>query len=69
LVPSNFCKWLSLFAIHCGKLAVLPQTSLLNSRVEGKKSMKGNGRNMSEATTGDGEWTREEKEGIGVHPT
>ena len=26
LVPSNFCSWLSFFAVHCGKLSVLPQT-------------------------------------------
>ena len=37
-VPSNFCNWLSFFAGHCGKLTVLPQTSLLNLKGEGKKT-------------------------------
>jgi len=64
LVHCNFCNWLPFFTGHCsGKLAVLPQTSLLNIRGEGKKSREGNGWNVGGATTGlDGKGTDEEKE-------
>ena len=44
LVLSNFCNWLPFFAVHCGKLTVLLQTSLLNLR--GQK--RGVGKRMGE---------------------
>jgi len=43
LVPSNFCNWLSFFAVHCRQLTMLPLTSLLNVTGEGKKTREGNG--------------------------
>jgi len=45
LIPSHpvFATGRHFFAGHRGKLAVLPQTSLLNLRGKGKKNSGGNG--------------------------
>jgi len=65
-VPSNFGDPGDLEILRASwKLTVLPSTSLLNLRREGKKSREGNGWNMG----GNVEGTKEELKGIGIHPT
>ena len=41
--PIQLHNWVSFFAGHREKLAVLPETNLLNSRGDRKKTGKGNG--------------------------
>ena len=41
LVPSNFCNWLPFFAVHCGKLSLLSQTSQLNLKGKARRVGKG----------------------------
>ena len=71
LDPSNFCNWPSFFCWELREAYSASPDLLAELKGEGKKSRKGNGWNMGEAITGDGDG-KEGKDGgkwLDIHPS